>query len=296
MPHPNVANWALADYERAAAAYCASLPQEHFMEGIGQATQRKISWCSLDFVALARGRMQVFNELLVQYPRNGGLGQVVPDNMVIRSAKKIKSGNSFNVAFEAAKPFWVLEYVSKSNRRKDYEDNFLKYEEELKVPYYLLFDPDRQDLRVYKHNGGGYERVEPNEAGRLAVPELGVEVALLGGWVRFWYQGELVPLPDDLLREVEALREQLDAARTEAVQQRRRAERQQRRAEQEKERAEEEHKHAEDERKRAEDERKRADHERKRAEDERKRAEAAEEEVKRLRALLEKGGRRGNGR
>ena len=36
-------------------------------------------------------------------------------------------------------PFWMLEYVSKHNKRKDYEDNMQKYEHKLKVPYYLLF-------------------------------------------------------------------------------------------------------------------------------------------------------------
>src|SRR5438105_8372986 len=114
MSHANVANWTLADYERAAAAYCARLPPEHFMEATGQATQRKVSWVSLDLVALRRGNMQVFNELLIQYPGNGVLGQVVPDNMVLRSKRKIKSASSFNVAFEPIKPFWVLEYVSQS--------------------------------------------------------------------------------------------------------------------------------------------------------------------------------------
>lgn len=261
MPHTNVANWTLADYERAAEEYCASLPLEHFMEGIGQATQRKISWTSLDLVALRRGNLQVFNELLIQYPRNGGLGQVVPDNMVRRSKRKIKSASSYNIAFESAKPFWVLEYVSKSNRRKDYEDNFHKYEQDLKVPYYLLFEPDSQELRLYRHNGVAYARVEPNEHGRLPVPELEVEVALLDGWARFWYQGELVPLPDDLLREADELREQLEEAREQAVQEKRRADRQQRRAEKEKQRAE----------------------------SEKRRADAAEEEVKRLRALLDRG-------
>ncbi len=258
-PVKNVAKWTLADYERAAAEYCASLPLEHFMEATGQSTQRRIAWSGLSLIAARRGYMQVFNELLVQYPHNGGVGQVVPDNMVIRSKRQIKTAGSYNTAFESARPFWVLEYVSKSSHRKDYEENMLKYEEELKVPYYLIFDPDRQDLRLFHLRGANYGRVEPNQNGRLPVPELEVEVALFDGWARFWHQGELVPLPEDLQREVDELREQLDRARTDAVMERRRAERQKRRAD------------------------------------------AAEDEVKRLKALLrqmeEGGGKRsGNGR
>jgi Uma2 family endonuclease len=262
MSRANVANWTLADYERAAERYCASLPLEHFMEATGQATQRKISWNSLDLVALRRGNMQVFNELLIQYPRNGGLGQVVPDNMVLRSKRKIKSAGSFNTAFESARPYWVLEYVSKSNRRKDYEGNFQKCEQDLKVPYYLTFEPERQELRLYRLDGSRYAPVEPNEHGRLAVPELELEVALLDGWARFWHRGEFVPLPDDLVREAEELRTQLDEARTRVVREKRRADRQKRRADEEKHRAD-----------------------------------AAEEEVKRLRALLDQmGGQAGTAR
>jgi Uma2 family endonuclease len=264
-----VANWTLADYERAAEEYCASLPLEHFMEAMGQATQRKITWVSLDLVATQRGRMQVFNELLIQYPRNGGVGQVVPDNMVIRSRKKIQTGGSYNTAFESAHPFWVLEYVSKSNRRKDYEDNFLKYQDDLKVPYYLLFDPERQDLRVFRHTGTAFIPIEPNENGRLAVREIEVEVALLDRWARLWHRGELVPLPDDLQKQVTELHEQLDQARTQAVQARRRAERM---------------------KQRAEDEKRRAEDEKRRAEDEKRRADQAEAELQRLRALLGQGG------
>jgi hypothetical protein len=43
------------------------------------------------------------------------------------------------------------------------------------------------------------------------VPELEVEASLLGGWVRFWFRGELVPLPGDLVRQMNAMRDQLDA-------------------------------------------------------------------------------------
>ena len=47
----------------------------------------------------------------------------------------------------------MLEYVSKSSRRKDYDDNFDKYERDLKVPYYLTFYPDDQELTLYRHTG-----------------------------------------------------------------------------------------------------------------------------------------------
>jgi hypothetical protein len=45
---------------------------------------------------------------------------------------------------------------------------------------------------------------------------LELEVALLVGWVRFWYQGELLPLPADLQRDLDETRRQLAEERRRA--------------------------------------------------------------------------------
>ena len=221
-------------YEEAAQEYLRRLPLEHFMEATAQATQRKITLESLDLVAARRPEVHVFNELLVQYPVRGKrkLGQVVPDNMVVLTTERIRAGTSYNVPLEPAPPFWVLEYVSKTNRRKDYEDNFRKYERELKVPYYLVFYPETQDVTLYRHNRRRYGSVKPNRQGRYPIRELDVEVGLLEGWVRFWYEGELLPLPAELQRE-------LDEARRRAQEASQRADEEKRRADEEKRRADE---------------------------------------------------------
>lgn len=201
-------------YEEAAREYLRSLPAEHFMEATAQATQRKISLESLDLLAARRPDVHVFNELLVQYavPGQRKPGQVVPDNMVVISESPIQAENSYNVPLESDRPFWMLEYVSKSNKRKDYEDSFDKYERDLKVPYYLVFYPDNQDLTLYRHTGRKFVSVKPNKQGRYAVSELDLEVGLLDGWVRFWYRGALLPLPADLQGELDTARRELDNA------------------------------------------------------------------------------------
>ena len=124
--------------------------------------------------------------------------------MVILSNEPRRARSSFNLPLEKAKPFWVLEYVSNSNKRKDDEDNFDKYEKELKVPYFLLFYPDSQDLTLYHHTGKKYVSVKPNNQGRCAIPELDLEVGLLDEWVRYWHKGQLLLLPADLLRNLDA--------------------------------------------------------------------------------------------
>jgi Uma2 family endonuclease len=212
-------------YEREAEAYLRSLPPEHFMEATAQATQRKITLESLDLLHLRRPDVRVFSELLVQYPRRGRRkpGQVVPDNMVVLTTERIRAQTSYNVPLEPAGPFWVLEYVSKGNRRKDYEDSFRKYERELKVPYYLVFYPEPGELTLYRHNKRKYGTVKPTADGRLAIPKLDLDVALLDDWVRFWHLGQLLPLPADLQRDLDAARKQLAAALRRADEEKRRA-------------------------------------------------------------------------
>jgi hypothetical protein len=123
-----------------------------------------------------------------------------------------------------------MDYVSKKNKRKDNEESFDKYETELKVPYYSMFTPDDQELVLYKHNGKRYVAVPPNEHGRFPIPELELEIGLLDGWMRFWFRGELLPLPADLHRS-------LEEARQRALQEKQRADTATTRAEQEKQRA-----------------------------------------------------------
>ncbi len=265
MSKARPAQWTATDYERAALAYLRGLPLEHFMEAIPQATQREITLESLALLKARHPDLQVFNELLVQYFHRGRLRQVVPDNMVVSSAKLSPALTSFNLEMEPAPPFWVLEYVSPSNPRKDYEDSFKKYERELRVPYYLVFHPQEQELLLYHHTGKKYVPVAPNAEDRLPIPELKLEVGLLDSWVRFWYEGRLLDLPADLQRRLEDLQAQLDQAKKEVRQEKRRAEQEKQRAEQEKQRAEQEKQRAE--------------------QIDQQRA-AAEAEVDRLRALL----------
>ena len=44
--------------------------------------------------------------------------------------------------------------------------------------------------------------------GRLSCPCC--RVGVLGGWVRFWHLGKLLPLPADLQRELDAARQRID--------------------------------------------------------------------------------------
>ncbi len=208
------------EYEKSAEAYLQSLPREHHMEATPQATQREITLASLALVHARRPDVQYFNELLIQYPhgRQQRIRQVVPDNMVVLHPEPIRAYGSYDLPLQPVEPLWVLEYVSKGSERKDYEDSFRKYERELKIPYYLLFYPDNQELTLFRYRGGRYATVRANAAGRHPLRELSLEVALLEGWVRFWYEGELLPLPADLQQALDESRRQTRQAQEQARQ------------------------------------------------------------------------------
>lgn len=200
-------------YARIASDYCRSLSLEHFAESTGQSTQRKITLESLALVHAKWSEFQVFNELLILYPLTEAdlkrPTRVCPDNMVIVHDEPIEAKGSFNVPLQPAGPTLILEYVSTENKRKDYVDNRRLYANDLQVPYYLLFEPETQKLTVFRLSGKKYVAVKPNKSGRLEIPPLKLEVAIRDGWVRFWFEGELLPLPGDLMKENEELKKEL---------------------------------------------------------------------------------------
>jgi hypothetical protein len=244
--------WRVEDYELAAQQYMGNLQPCIFVDDTAKTTQRIITLASFALLKCWLDTLQDFNELLVQYFVNGRLRRLVPDNCFRLSKKPLLANSTFAADLEEDKLFMVLEYVSAHSLRKDYWGSFRKYERELKVPYCLMFYPERQDLRLHHHTGKGYERVTANAAGRYPVPELELEVGLLGGWVRYWFRGQLLKLPADLQQQIDETTQRLQQAE-----------------------------------KRAEQERQRAEQERQRAEQERQQREAAEAEVARLKALLD---------
>jgi Uma2 family endonuclease len=211
-------------YEQAAEEYLASLPLEHFMEATPQATQREITLESFALVRRARADFHYFNELLIQYFYKGNLRRVVPDNMVVVGQIDERRRGSYAPELEPAPPLWVLEYVSRANPRKDYVGNFKKFRRELKVPYHLLFEPEArpQVLQLSRHDGAAYVPCAPSAEGRCPIPELEIEVGLVAGWMRYWFRGELLPLPAELQtrldQQAEQLRRQAEQLRQQAEQ------------------------------------------------------------------------------
>jgi hypothetical protein len=194
-------------YEKAAQEYF----REHMdgpapPETATQGTQRHITLASLDLLTAARSDVHVFNELLVRFPR---AGEVVPDNMVVVHDGPLEVDDVYDITAQPTRPFWMLDYISDNYPRKSYHKNFDKYERLLKVRYCLTFKTEFRELALYRHNGREYIRVEANDNGRFAIPELELEVALREGWVRFWRRGDLLLLPAEMQQQIDETRRQL---------------------------------------------------------------------------------------
>jgi len=207
----------LQDYEDEARRAFREQTEEEIMEACSAGTQRTITLCSFNAIVLERPDVRIFNELLVLYPIAGTdqLQRVTPDNMVVLSTNPIANAtmSSYNIPLEPASPFLMLEYVSVRHERKDHELNMRRYEQDLFVPYYLLFHFENQELILVRLQSDHYVPVVPDSHGRLSIPELDLQVGLLDGWMRFWFCGELLALPAQLRQELREVRAELTTAR-----------------------------------------------------------------------------------
>jgi len=198
-----------SEYHQAARDYQRRSSGEPLGDEMAQARQREITICSLALIHLARPEMTYYNDLMIRYPgkRLTATREVVPDNFVVLHPSALHIADAFDLSAQQCSPFWVLDYVSPTAIRKDYDQNRDCYEKDLAVPYYLRFETDTQTLVLHHLVRHRYVRVRPNTGDRHAINELDVEVAIQDGWVRFWFRGKLVPLPAELSRQVDALKD-----------------------------------------------------------------------------------------
>jgi hypothetical protein len=163
-----------------------------------RAQQRDITRWTFEVIRGVRPDVQPFTNLLIQFPQPGEdePGQLATDNSVFVHSAQLNVGVSFDAPMQPVGPFIVMEYTERSRAER--------YEKELKVPYYLLFYPDADEFTLFKLKDGKYTAAVPNANGRCPIPELELEVGLLGKWMRYWFRGDMLPLPGDLLKERDA--------------------------------------------------------------------------------------------
>jgi Uma2 family endonuclease len=201
----------------------------------------------------------VSGDLLVYYEQGNPRRFVVPDAFVVKGISPHRR-RTYKTWVEGKAPDVVIETTSRKTRRKDTKDKPDLYAR-LGVREYFLFDPDREylepPLQGHRLTDQGYIVIKPDASGCLESLELGLRLSAEQDSLRFYRLDTGEPL--------------LTAAE---------------RAEMEAERAETEAERAETEAERAQAEAERAESEAERAEAEALARRAAEAEVARLRAEL----------
>jgi Uma2 family endonuclease len=137
---------------------------------------------------------------------------VVPDVMVALGVEK-RDRKAYLLWKEGKGPDWVLELLSESNAEKDRETNYGIYEQRVRVPEYVWFNPlDPRELRGFRLAGDEYEEITPDERGRRWSKVLGHSLGVHEGWLRLYGpDGNLVPTDGEARQAAEAQAAQAQA-------------------------------------------------------------------------------------
>ncbi|MGO9470066.1 MAG: Uma2 family endonuclease [Isosphaeraceae bacterium] len=106
-----------------------------------------------------------------------------PDLAVIFGVKRRKGWRTFHVKTEKVRPALIIEVTSPNTRVNDVETKVKEYAR-ARVPYYVIVDADEEHgprkltLLSYRLKGAAYERVQPDEKGRVWLEPVGLWLAV----------------------------------------------------------------------------------------------------------------------
>jgi Uma2 family endonuclease len=160
----------------------------------------------LERVFRDRAGVCIAGDLAVYYQQ--GHSPVVPDVMVVFGVE-VRERKAYLVWKEGKGPDWVLELLSASTAEKDRETNYGIYEQRVRVPEYVWFNPDDpKELRAFRLRGGRYEEMAADERGWLWSEELRLYLGVHEGWLRLYdAEGNLVLSGDEHAQREQAARE-----------------------------------------------------------------------------------------
>ncbi|MEN9222054.1 MAG: Uma2 family endonuclease [Thermostichus sp. BF3_bins_97] len=154
---------------------------------------------------------------------------IVPDLFLVLGVPRWRDGTARKsyVVWDEGNilPALVLEIIcNDQGEEKPGQAKYQLYEQRLRIPYYVTFELETDDLRAYQLQGSHYELL-PDTGLPILLPDLGLSVGRWWGtyegrersWVR-WYDaaGQLLPTGAELERQ----RAQLERQRAEAEHQR----------------------------------------------------------------------------
>lgn len=193
----------------------------------------------LELIGYIKPDMLIASNLGICATVNGELVIKAPDWFYVPRVQPLTQRSerkSYTPHLEGDNPSLVMEFLSETEggeysvKRSYPPGKWFFYEQVLKVPTYVIFEPDTGLLEVYRLQEQRYDLELPDSEGRHWFPEMGLFLGVWRGekegrtgyWLRWWDEGENL-----LLWGVERLE-----------QERQRAEQERQRAEQERQRAE----------------------------------------------------------
>ncbi len=172
--------------------------------------------------ARLRRPVYIAAELPVYYP---GARRFAPDLLVVFDVPDHER-SKWVVSAEGKGLDVVLEVHVGGDRKKDAELNVSRYAS-LGIPEYFIFDGGRQELLGYRlpdDGGRSYVRIVP-QRGRLSSRQLGLELHVEGGRLRFFHGNGLVLESTELIERLEQLLDESTRRAEEEAQRREEAER-----------------------------------------------------------------------
>jgi len=221
---------------------------------------------SLELVGYIQPTMLIASNLGICATMNDDLVIKAPDWLYVRSVMpltRITDRRSYTPHLEGEVPLVVMEFLSETDG-KEYSakptyppGKWYFYEQILRVPTYITFDPEDGHLEVYNLGETDYQLQPQDVNNRYWIADMGLFLGVWqgkkegrsGNWLRWWSQdGNMLPWS---VEQLEQERQRTEEARQLAEQERQRAEQEYQRAEQERQQTEQERQRAEQERQRA---------------------------------------------
>jgi Uma2 family endonuclease len=133
-------------------------------------------------------KVYVWGNMMLYYVEGDIKKTVAPDVFVVKGVDKHKERRVFKTWEEKSLKL-VIEVTSRKTRKEDLGGKKDKYQNDLKVPEYFLFDPKgewiKTKLRGFRLRDGEYEEIAAVD-GRLPSKVLGLHLEAVGEELRLW--------------------------------------------------------------------------------------------------------------
>ena len=141
---------------------------------------RKLLNNTIDLLQNAFPDAYVSGNICLYYEKGNPKKMISPDALLCLSQSPHQK-RTYRTWEEHAQLDLVMEFSSFSTQRIDHNKKKNLYQDELQVPYYVIFDPHGVYLTTYERINGDYQLIEADEKGRCHLPDLGLQVGIEDG-------------------------------------------------------------------------------------------------------------------